>query len=346
MESREEPILFLEHSLENETFLLNPNLKKHGSSFLTDKSIYIRKTVPFSPEIAKLPTGLVYSPKTELHTPGHNPDSVQRHIENPLRTINIMKQLESTPGILGQGVEYVQDVPPIDLALVARVHGDEYLDITAAIWPESNQDPYKKYLNSYYNRHSFNAARIAAESTRLAVQRVLDNQWKNAYSLSRPPGHNAQKNDRINGFCFLNNVAIATEYALQFVNRVLILDWGVHHGESTQKAFYDDDRVLVLSIHRFDQGTFFPGMEGAPHKVGSGKGKGFNLNLALDVEEEEDLIEDSVYLFAFHRAILPIIRQFEPDLILISCGLDCLHGDPLGKISLTGDGKYSTIPIR
>ena len=342
MEIREKPMLFLEHTLENETFMLNPNIKTHGGKFGTSRSIYLRKTVPFGPEIARLPTGLVYSPKTEMHSPGSSPVSMQRHIENPLRTICIKQQLESTPGILGEGVELVEDVPPIDLALAAEIHGDEYLEMTGSIWPESSQDLYKKYLNSYYNRHSFDAACIAAESTRVAVEKVLGNQWKNGFSLSRPPGHNAQRNNRINGFCFLNNVAIAAEYALKLVSRVLILDWGVHHGESTQRAFYEDDRVLVMSIHRFDQGAFFPGMEGGACKVGSGKGRGFNLNLGLDIEEE-DLVEDSVYLFAFQRAMLPVIRQFDPDLILVSCGLDCLHGDPIGKISLTGDGNVLLI---
>lgn len=343
MEPQERPILFLEHTLDNETFLLNPNIKTHGGKFGTSRSIYRRKTVAFGREIAKLPTGLVYSPETELHCPGSIPGSMQRHIESPLRTICIKQQLESTPGVLGEGVEVIEDVPGIDLSLAARVHGDEYMELTASIWPEGDPGLYKKYLHSYYNRHSFDAACIAAESTRLAVQKVLGNQWKNAFSLSRPPGHNAQKKNHINGFCILNNVAIAAEYALKFVKRVLILDWGVHHGESTQSAFYDDDRVLVMSIHRFDEGAFFPGMECAPSKMGSGKGKGFNLNLGLDIEDE-DLVEDSVYLFAFQRAMLPVIREFAPDLILVSCGLDCLHGDPVGGISLTGDGNVLLIP--
>ena len=135
--------------------------------------------------------------------------------------------------------------------------------------------------------------------------------------------------DEPHGFCIFNNVAIAAQYALSVhgLNKVLVFDWDVHHGNGIQHMFYNSDKILYISIHRYDQGSFFPcGEDGAADKVGEGEGKGFNINIPWNSRKCGDL----EYYLAFMNIVLPVAYEFCPDLVLVSAGFDAARGDPLG----------------
>ncbi|MEQ2273052.1 Histone deacetylase 4 [Xenotaenia resolanae] len=139
------------------------------------------------------------------------------------------------------------------------------------------------------------------------------------------------------GFCYFNSVAIAAKLLQQrlSVNKILIVDWDVHHGNGTQQAFYDDPNILYMSIHRYDDGNFFPG-SGAPDEVGSGPGVGFNVNVAFTGGLDPPM-GDVEYLAAFRSVVMPIADEFAPDIVLVSSGFDAVEGHPppLGGYTLT-----------
>lgn len=139
------------------------------------------------------------------------------------------------------------------------------------------------------------------------------------------------------GFCYFNSVAIAAKLLQQRlnVNKILIVDWDVHHGNGTQQAFYDDPNVLYISVHRYDDGNFFPG-SGAPDEVGSGPGVGFNVNVAFTGGLDPPM-GDAEYLAAFRSVVMPIANEFAPDIVLVSSGFDAVEGHPppLGGYTLT-----------
>ncbi|XP_061683334.1 histone deacetylase 4-like isoform X3 [Syngnathoides biaculeatus] len=184
--------------------------------------------------------------------------------------------------------------------------------------------------------HSSSAARLAVGSVVELVFKVATGELKNGFAVVRPPGHHAEESTPM-GFCYFNSVAIAAKLLQQRlnVNRILIVDWDVHHGNGTQQAFYDDPNVLYLSLHRYDDGNFFPG-SGAPEEVGSGPGVGFNVNVAFTGGLDPP-IGDVEYLAAFRSVVMPIANEFAPDVVLVSSGFDAVEGHPppLGGYALT-----------
>ena len=184
----------------------------------------------------------------------------------------------------------------------------------------------------YFNRATPRAARLAAGGVLALTDAVCEGKLRAGFAIVRPPGHHACSGAMC-GFCFLNSVAIAARAALarhpRTVRRVLVLDWDVHHGNGTQEIFDDDDRVLFVSLHRFGKG-FFPGT-GAPTWAGKDAGRGHTVNLAWAHEG----MGDAEYLAAFDALLMPICRQFSPDLVLVSCGFDAAAGDPLGGMALS-----------
>uniref|UniRef100_A0A3B3Z896 Histone deacetylase n=1 Tax=Periophthalmus magnuspinnatus TaxID=409849 RepID=A0A3B3Z896_9GOBI len=184
--------------------------------------------------------------------------------------------------------------------------------------------------------HSSSAARLAVGSVVELVFKVATGELKNGFAVVRPPGHHAEESTPM-GFCYFNSVAIAAKLLQQRlnVNKILIVDWDVHHGNGTQQAFYDDPNVLYLSIHRYDDGNFFPG-SGAPDEVGSGPGVGFNVNVAFTGGLDPPM-GDVEYLAAFRTVVMPIANEFGPDIVLVSSGFDAVEGHPppLGGYTLT-----------
>uniref|UniRef100_A0A672G2Z4 Histone deacetylase n=1 Tax=Salarias fasciatus TaxID=181472 RepID=A0A672G2Z4_SALFA len=184
--------------------------------------------------------------------------------------------------------------------------------------------------------HSSGAARLAVGSVVELVFKVATGELKNGFAVVRPPGHHAEESTPM-GFCYFNSVAIAAKLLQQrlSVNKILIVDWDVHHGNGTQQAFYDDPNVLYLSIHRYDDGNFFPG-SGAPDEVGSGPGVGFNVNVAFTGGLDPPM-GDAEYLAAFRSVVMPIANEFAPDIVLVSSGFDAVEGHPppLGGYTLT-----------
>ncbi|XP_048454602.1 histone deacetylase 4 isoform X4 [Rhincodon typus] len=175
--------------------------------------------------------------------------------------------------------------------------------------------------------HSSSAARLAVGCVIELVFKVATKELKNGFAVVRPPGHHAEESTPM-GFCYFNSVAIATKLLQQRLNvsKILIVDWDVHHGNGTQQAFYSDPNVLYISLHRYDDGNFFPG-SGAPDEVGTGAGVGFNLNMAWTGGLDPPM-GDAEYLTAFRTVVMPIANEFAPDMVLVSSGFDAVEGHP------------------
>ncbi|XP_058041405.1 histone deacetylase 4 isoform X2 [Ahaetulla prasina] len=184
--------------------------------------------------------------------------------------------------------------------------------------------------------HSFSAARLAVGCVIELVFKVATGELKNGFAVVRPPGHHAEESTPM-GFCYFNSVAISAKLLQQRlnVNKILIVDWDVHHGNGTQQAFYNDPNVLYISLHRYDDGNFFPG-SGAPDEVGIGLGVGFNVNIAFTGGLNPP-IGDPEYLTAFRTIVMPIAHEFAPDVVLVSSGFDAVEGHPapLGGYNLS-----------
>uniref|UniRef100_A0A8C8VK99 Histone deacetylase n=1 Tax=Pelusios castaneus TaxID=367368 RepID=A0A8C8VK99_9SAUR len=184
--------------------------------------------------------------------------------------------------------------------------------------------------------HSSGAARLAVGCVVELVFKVATGELKNGFAVVRPPGHHAEESTPM-GFCYFNSVAIAAKLLQQRLNvsKILIVDWDVHHGNGTQQAFYSDPNVLYISLHRYDDGNFFPG-SGAPDEVGTGPGVGFNVNMAFTGGLEPPM-GDTEYLAAFRTVVMPIANEFAPDVVLVSSGFDAVEGHPtpLGGYNLS-----------
>jgi len=208
---------------------------------------------------------------------------------------------------------------------LGRVHDAEYLRTIA----DTNGRSVRLDPDTYTSPESYEVALLGAGAAVDAVERALSGSQRAAVALVRPPGHHAERS-RAMGFCLYNNAAIAAAHArAQGARRVAVVDYDVHHGNGTQHIFDADAHVLYLSTHQF---PFYPGT-GAATEIGHGGGQGFTVNLPL---EAGSLAED--FRMAFEVVAVPVLRQFEPDLLIISAGYDAHEHDPLGGLRLTADG--------
>jgi acetoin utilization deacetylase AcuC-like enzyme len=208
------------------------------------------------------------------------------------------------------------------LEQLARVHDREYLRrISETAGRVAALDP-----DTYTSPESYEIALIAAGAAIDAVEDVLRGSHRVALALVRPPGHHAERS-RAMGFCLFNNVAVAAAHARTLgAHRVAIVDYDVHHGNGTQHVFESNPNVLYASTHQF---PFYPGT-GAADEIGVGSGGGFTVNLPM---ERGAVSED--YRLVFTEVLLPVVRQFKPDLILVSAGFDAHERDPLANMRLT-----------
>ena len=207
------------------------------------------------------------------------------------------------------------------------IHSKDYIDLVAATAgkPSSFLD-----ADTQTSPGSYQAALLAAGGLCNAINMVNNGELDNAFALVRPPGHHAERN-RGMGFCLFNNVAIGAIYAQKKLglNRILITDWDLHHGNSTQHSFENDPSILYFSTHQY---PFYPG-SGSFNEVGRGNGEGFTVNVPLSTG-----YGDAEYIAIYQQILQPIALEFKPDLVLASVGFDIYEGDPLGGMSVTPDG--------
>jgi acetoin utilization deacetylase AcuC-like enzyme len=203
-----------------------------------------------------------------------------------------------------------------------RVHDADYVRrIAETAGRATALDP-----DTYTSPESYEIALLAAGACVDAVERVMANAHRAAIALVRPPGHHAER-DRAMGFCLFNNVAVAAAHARTIgARRVAIVDFDVHHGNGTQHMFEADPHVLYVSTHQY---PYYPGT-GAAEEVGRDAGRGFTVNLPLEVGAV-----DEDYQLAFSQIVAPVVRQFEPDLLIVSAGFDAHEHDPLGGMRVT-----------
>lgn len=205
-----------------------------------------------------------------------------------------------------------------------RVHPAQYLAQFKALSDAGGGElgPYAPF-----GQGSYEIAKQSAGLAMAAVDQVLSGRYRNAYAMSRPPGHHCLA-DQPMGFCLLANIPIAIEAARarHGVRKVAVLDWDVHHGNGTQSIFYERDDVLTISLHQ--EGCFPPGYSGAEDR-GAGRGEGFNINVPLLPGGGHD-----AYLYAMERLVEPALRRFAPELIIVASGFDANLVDPLARMLL------------
>ena len=245
-----------------------------------------------------------------------------QHPEHAGRIEAVWQQL-SAAGLSDQLLR-VAPSPAIDEQILA-VHTKEHLKRLVSVSQGDRMvrlDP-----DTYALPASPAVARLAAGAVVGAVDAVLSARVDNALAIVRPPGHHAT-GDRQMGFCLLNNIAIAARHAQSQhgVNKVLILDYDVHHGNGSNDIFYADPSVMFISIH---QSPFYPGT-GSINEIGAGKGRGYTMNIPLGGGHG-----DATYRQLFTDIVVPAVERFNPDLMLISAGFDAHWVDPLASMQLT-----------
>ncbi len=177
---------------------------------------------------------------------------------------------------------------------------------------------------------SHEAACLAVGALVDGIARIDQGEIDNAFCLVRPPGHHAEK-DQSMGFCLYNNVAVAARWAMRELGmrRIMIIDWDLHHGNGTQKSFYDTGKVLYLSSHQY---PYYP-HTGVLLERGEGAGEGYTVNIPLPGGEG-----DMEFARMYNELVVPLTRAYQPELILISCGFDIYDGDPLGAMRVSPAG--------
>jgi acetoin utilization deacetylase AcuC-like enzyme len=247
------------------------------------------------------------------------------HPESPERLREIYQMLEEEE-MRGRSLGKVKP-RPATREEIEMVHSPAYIDLIASTAgkPYVRLDP-----DTSTCARSYEAALLAAGGLLELIKVVMQGKFNNGFALVRPPGHHAER-DRAMGFCLFNNVAIGAQYAIKnfSLQRILIADWDVHHGNGTQHSFYEDPRVLYFSTHRYG---FYPGT-GAATEVGRGGGEGFTVNIPLSPGAG-----DTEYGIIFEKILKPIALEYQPQLILVSAGFDTHYNDPLGGMEVTERG--------
>jgi len=221
---------------------------------------------------------------------------------------------------------------PAKLTDLERVHPAQYLQQFKEL---SDNGGGELGLRTPFGSGGFEIAALSAGLVMAAVDTVLSGEHTNAYALSRPPGHHCLP-DWPNGFCLLANIAIAIEAAIAkgLAKRVAVVDWDVHHGNGTEAIFYDRADVLTISIH---QERCYPLDTGSIEQTGEGEGAGTNMNIPLPPG-----CGDHAYVQTIEKLVLPKLRAFNPDLVVVACGFDAANFDPLSRMICTKE-TYRTM---
>lgn len=261
----------------------------------------------------------LYHPVFEQHLVGiHHPEQPGRlqAIRSRLQREGLWKQMAH------------RQPPPIDERWILLNHSEEYLE-------EVKQAAQKVPVvldggDTLMTEHTLEAAYRAAGAAIMGIDAILNGEFPTVFALVRPPGHHAEY-DHAMGFCLFNNVAIAAHYAITRygIKRIFILDWDVHHGNGTQHSFEWRSDVFFCSIHQW---PLYPGT-GSASEQGKGEGKGFTRNFPLPAGSG-----DTTYLQVIRDSIIPLMEQYQPELILISAGFDAHEGDPLAGMRVSTSG--------
>ncbi|EKM81019.1 hypothetical protein AGABI1DRAFT_127061 [Agaricus bisporus var. burnettii JB137-S8] len=291
-------------------------------------------SVPFKPPVANYTVGYVYSSEMTTHLKlGDDP-----HPEQPQRIVRIWKMLSD--------YHYIKRMLWLPIRPVTReeallVHTEDHWDKVQAIQYMTDQqivdsEAYYEQLSLYVMAGTTRAALLSCGGVIEAALAVAQGRLKKTLAIVRPPGHHAEPDEHM-GFCFFNNIAVAARVVQQLtpIKKILILDWDVHHGNGTQRAFNDDPSVLYMSLHRYEQGNFYPtGPFGSMQSCGEEAGLGYSVNVPWPCAG----VGDADYIYAFQKVILPIGLEFAPDLVMISAGFDAAAGDELGECLVTPAG--------
>ena len=262
------------------------------------------------------PVGGLVQPPTGAGLP-ENPET-KRRMKNLMEVTGLLAELQSG------------SAPPVTREDLLRVHPARYLDTFQRM---SRDGGGELGLRTPFGPDGFDIACLSAGLAKAAVFATLKGEVDNAYALSRPPGHHCLP-DFPNGFCLLNNIAIAVEAAKAagLADRIAVVDWDVHHGNGTEAIFYDRADVLTISIH---QERNYPRDSGDFEDRGSEAGEGYNLNVPLPPGAGH-----ATYVEAMERLVVPELEAFRPDAIIVACGFDAAGTDPLSRM-LAGTNTFA-----
>lgn len=254
----------------------------------------------------------------------------EMHPESPRRLVAIDQALTAA-GLLQQ----VNQLKPRQASEdeLCLVHSEPYIDALQISGRQAKRSRGLVMLDpdTWMSADSYNTATLAAGAGLVAAEAVSARDGGNSFVVVRPPGHHALS-DRPMGFCLFNNIALTARYAQKKLGyqRILIIDWDVHHGNGTQAVFYGDPTVLFISLHQF---PFWPPNSGWYAEDGHGEGKGYNVNIPLPAGTG-----DRGYLKAWCELVRPLSIEFQPDLILLSAGYDAHLADPLAQQGISTPG--------
>jgi acetoin utilization deacetylase AcuC-like enzyme len=241
----------------------------------------------------------------------------------------ILGRLESS-GLLSRLVRLEPDPPDREwiAGWITQVHTPAYLRDIRKVSPQEGRvalDP-----DTSISPGSLNAACLAVAGALTAADAIMQGRVQNAFCAVRPPGHHAESSHAM-GFCLFNNVAIAAKYLQQHhgLERIAIVDWDVHHGNGTQRTFYDDPSVFFFSTHQY---PFYPGT-GKAEETGGGRGTGYTKNVPLPAG-----MGNTEYLQIFNTVLRPALKAYRPDAVIVSAGFDAHRDDPLAGMNLTTEG--------
>lgn len=264
--------------------------------------------------------GILHDDRYRKHETGYG------HPESPERLVAVGAGLEQS-GVMNQALRI--EPHPIDLTLLETRHHSGYIERFRRAC--ETQQRIIDVPDSAICPASFEIALLAAGGVADAARLIVSGEIRRAFCAVRPPGHHAEQSRSL-GFCMFNNVALAADLVRREfeIERVLILDWDVHHGNGTQRAFYADPAVLYISLHGHPE-YLYPGT-GFSEEYGHGEGRGATLNIPFLPGAA-----DQEYREAFRKQIIPAVRSFEPQYVIISNGFDAHRNDPLGNMMLSDD---------
>jgi acetoin utilization deacetylase AcuC-like enzyme len=258
-------------------------------------------------------TGISYDDHMLLHQTDSHPESPQRLISiiEAIKKNNLLEKL-----IFFKGRKCTRDE-----LLIA--HSDRYIDTLETAYRSGNWMSMNKLYGGdcYFNQNTLNAAKMAVGSTINLADRIMEGTIHNGFSIVRPPGHHANR-DSPSGFCIFNNVAITALHCRNRGNRVLIVDWDIHHGDGTESIIRGEKNIMLFSVQRYDNGKYYP-------QTGGTKAQQNIIDIGLNQTGT-----DKIYYELFID-MLSQMTKFAPDIIIVSSGFDAVNGDPLGGYNLS-----------